>query len=322
MGKLELNNRLELVKRNVQEIVTKEELYNLMEYTEHPTAYVGYEPSGKIHMGHVLTVNKLIDLQKAGFQITVLLADLHAYLNQKGTLDEVRETADYNKRCFIALGLDKEKTNFVYGSDFQLGSDYMLNVLKLTRATSLNRAKRSMDEVGRKIKDPKVSQMVYPIMQAVDIAMLKVNVAVGGIDQRKIHMLAREELPKLGYEAPICIHTPILLGLDGTKMSSSSENYISVDDTEKTIKKKLNKAFCTAGEVNDNPVIDLFRYHIFPRYDEIIFERPEKYGGDMTFHNQQELEKSFTSGALHPMDLKSGAAKYMNLILGPVRDLL
>ncbi len=322
MGRLELNNRLELVKRNVQEIVTIEELYNLMEHTEHPTAYVGYEPSGKIHIGHVLTVNKLIDLQKAGFKITVLLADLHAYLNQKGALNEVREIADYNKRCFIALGLDKEKTNFVYGSDFQLGSDYMLNVLKLTRATSLNRAKRSMDEVGRKMKDPKVSQMVYPIMQVVDIAMLKVNVAVGGIDQRKIHMLAREELPKLGYAAPICIHTPILLGLDGTKMSSSSENYISVDDTEKSIKKKLNKAFCTAGEVNDNPVIDLFRYHIFPRYDEIIFERPEKYGGDMTFHSQQELENSFTLGTLHPMDLKSGAAKYMNLILGPVRDLL
>ncbi|MGP8337453.1 MAG: tyrosine--tRNA ligase [Methanosarcinaceae archaeon] len=315
-------DRLNFIKRNVQEIVTEEGLDDLVISKEHPTAYVGYEPSGKIHMGHVLTVNKLIDLQKAGFEITVLLADLHAYLNQKGTLDEVRKTADYNKRCFIALGLDREKTNFVYGSDFQLVSDYMLNVLKLTRATSLNRAKRSMDEVGRKMDDPKVSQMVYPIMQAVDIAMLGVDVSVGGIDQRKIHMLAREELPKLGYKAPICIHTPILLGLDGTKMSSSSENYISVDDTEKSIKKKLNKAFCTAGEVKDNPVIDLFRYHIFPRYDEIIFERPDKYGGDMTFYSQQELENSFTSGNLHPMDLKNGAAKYMNLILGPVRDVL
>ena len=315
-------DRLELIKRNVQEIVTEEELDSLVAAKEHPTAYVGYEPSGKIHMGHVLTVNKLIDLQNAGFEITVLLADVHAYLNQKGTMEEVRETADYNKRCFIALGLDAEKTNFVYGSDFQLGSEYMLNVLKLTRATSLNRAKRSMDEVGRKMKDPKVSQMVYPIMQAVDIAMLGVDVAVGGIDQRKIHMLAREGLPGFGHKAPICIHTPILLGLDGTKMSSSSENFISVDDTEKAVTKKLNKAFCTAGEVEDNPIIDLFKYHIFPRYDEVVFERPEKYGGDMTFHSQQELEEKFASGELHPADLKGGAGKYMNLILGPVRDVL
>jgi tyrosyl-tRNA synthetase len=77
--------RLELVKRNVQEIVTEEELEELLNKKEAPCAYVGYEPSGKIHMGHVLTVNKLIDLQKAGFKVTVLLADVHAYLNRKGT---------------------------------------------------------------------------------------------------------------------------------------------------------------------------------------------------------------------------------------------
>ena len=101
-------DRLELVKRNIEEIVTEEELQELLKKKEDPRAYVGYEPSGKIHMGHVLTVNKLIDLQKAGFKITVLLADMHAYLNKKGTLEEVRKIADYNRRCFIALGLDEE----------------------------------------------------------------------------------------------------------------------------------------------------------------------------------------------------------------------
>lgn len=314
--------RIDLIKRNVQEIVTEKELSELLESGESPSVYTGYEPSGKIHLGHVLTVNKLLDLQNAGFDVTVLLADVHAYLNQKGTLEEVRKIADYNKRCFLALGLDPEKTNFVYGSDFQLGPDYMLNVLKLTCSSSLNRARRSMDEVGRKMEDPRVSQMVYPIMQAIDIAMLGVDVAVGGIDQRKIHMLAREGLPGLGYKAPICIHTPILLGLDGKKMSSSSENYISVDDDEAAIKKKLKKAFCPAGEVQDNPVLALFRYHIIPRYETVVFERPEKFGGDLECKNYAELESVFEDGTLHPMDLKNGAAKYMNMILEPVREVL
>ena len=177
--------RLELVKRNVQEIVTEGELEELLNKEEAPCAYVGYEPSGKIHMGHVLTVNKLIDLQKAGFKVIVLLADLHAYLNRKGTLEEVRKIADYNRRCFVALGLDEKKTDFVYGSDYQFGAEYMLNVLKLSRAVTLNRARRSMDEVGRAMDDPLVSQMVYPLMQAVDIAMLKIDVAVGDIDRGK-----------------------------------------------------------------------------------------------------------------------------------------
>lgn len=315
-------DRLELIKRNVQEIVTEEELTKLLETKEHPTAYVGYEPSGKIHMGHVLTVNKLLDLQKAGFKITVLLADVHAYLNQKGTLEQVREIADYNKRCFIALGLDPKETNFVYGSDYQLSSEYMLNVLKLTRLTSLNRARRSMDEVGRQMDDPKVSQMVYPIMQAIDIAMLGVDVAVGGIDQRKIHMLAREGLPSIGFPAPLCIHTPIILGFDGNKMSSSNDNFISVDDTEEQINAKMKKAFCPAGEVENNPVLELFRYHICPRYEEVVFRRPEKFGGDLQCRSYGELEQVYASGQLHPMDLKNGAARYMNMILETVRSVI
>ena len=315
-------DRLELIKRNVQEIVTEGELEELLNNKETPRAYVGYEPSGKIHMGHVLTVNKLIDLQKAGFEITVLLADVHAYLNRKGTLEEVRKIADYNKRCFIPLGLDKEKTNFVYGSDYQLGAEYMLNVLKLSRAVTLNRARRSMDEVGRAMDDPTVSQMVYPLMQAIDIAMLGVDVAVGGIDQRKIHMLARENLKSLGFETPICIHTPILLGLDGTKMASSKENFISVDDTEEEIYRKLKKAYCKIGDTEENPVLALFRYHIFPRYETVVIERPEKFGGNITYTSYEEMENAFVAESVHPMDLKNSAAKYINDILDSVRKVL
>ena len=313
-------DRMALITRNTEEIVTQKELETLIESKESPTAYVGYEPSGKIHMGHVLTVNKLIDLQNAGFNVTVLLADVHAYLNEKGTMEEVRKIADFNRECFIALGLDESKTNYVYGSDYQLEPDYMLSVLKLARATTLNRAKRSMDEVSRNADNPMVSQMVYPLMQAVDIALLGVDVAVGGIDQRKIHMLAREGLPGLGYKAPICIHTPILLGLDGKKMSSSSNNFISMDDTEKALKKKVNKAFCPEGDIVDNPVLALFKYHIIPRYEEITIQRPEKYGGDLHYESYEEMEAAFASKELHPMDLKAGAADYMNRILEPVRE--
>jgi tyrosyl-tRNA synthetase len=315
-------DRLELVKRNVEEIVTEDELQELLNRKEAPCAYVGYEPSGKIHMGHVLTVNKLIDLQKAGFGIVVLLADVHAYLNKKGTLEEVRKIADYNRRCFIALGLDKEKTEFVYGSDYQLGAEYMLNVLKLSRVVTLNRARRSMDEVGRAMDDPTVSQMIYPLMQAIDISMLKVDVAVGGIDQRKIHMLARENLKNLGFETPICIHTPILLGLDGTKMASSKDNFISVDDTEEEIYRKLKKAYCKVGDVEENPILALFRYHIFPRYETILIERPEKFGGNLKYTNYSDMERAFVEEAVHPMDLKNAVAKYINEILSPVRKVL
>ncbi len=315
-------DKLALITRNTEEVVTREELESLVNSDNQCSAYVGYEPSGKIHMGHVLTVNKLLDLQQAGFKITVLLADVHAYLNEKGTMDEVKMIAAYNKRCFIALGLDEKNTKFVLGSSYQLDHDYMLDVLKLARSTTLNRARRSMDEVSRDAENPKVSQMIYPLMQALDIAHLGVDVAVGGIDQRKIHMLAREGLPELGYRAPVCIHTPILLGLDGKKMSSSKGNYISVDDTPDDMKKKMKGAFCVEGEVKDNPVLALFKYHITPRYPEIVVKRPEKYGGDLHYESYEALEADFAEKKLHPMDMKTAAADYMNQILEPVRKLM
>ena len=315
-------HRLELVKRNVQEIVTEEELEELLNRKEVPCAYVGYEPSGKIHMGHVLTVNKLIDLQKAGFKVTVLLADVHAYLNRKGTLEDVRKIADYNRRCFVALGLDEKETDFVYGSDYQFGAEYMLNVLKLSRAVTLNRARRSMDEVGRAMDDPTVSQMVYPLMQAVDIAMLKVDIAVGGIDQRKIHMLARENLKSIGFKTPVCIHTPILIGLDGTKMSSSKDNFISVDDTGEEIHRKFKKAYCKIGDLENNPILAILRYHIFPRYETVVIERPEKFGGNLIYTSYYEMENDFVAERVHPMDLKNATAKYVDKILESVRNVL
>ena len=308
----------ERVTRNTVEVVTDDDLRALL---ARPTkrVYAGYEPSGEIHLGHLVTINKLVDLQAAGFEVTVLLADLHAFLNRKGTMEKVRELADYNKRCFEGLGL--KNVTYVLGSDLQLSPDYQLLVLQLSQQITLNRATRSMDEVGRQMDHPTVSQMIYPIMQMADIALLKADAAVGGIDQRKIHMLAREHLVNFGYQAPVCIHTPILNGLDGKKMSSSQGNYISVADTEEDILKKCQKAFCPP-EIPENPVLQIFQHHIFPRLPEITIKRPEKFGGDKTFTSNADLESAYGKSEIHPLDLKKTCGQSLVEILAPVREYI
>jgi len=305
-----------LVTRNAVEVVTDDELRALL-LKDRKRVYAGYEPSGEIHLGHLVTVNKLIDLKEAGFEVVVLLADLHAFLNRKGTMEQVGELAEYNKRCFEGLGL--RDVEYVLGSELQLSPDYQLMVLRLSQQITLNRAKRSMDEVGRNMDAPTVSQMIYPIMQMVDIAKLGVDAAVGGIDQRKIHMLAREHLLNVGYPAPVCIHTPILNGLDGKKMSSSSGNYISVADTVEDIEKKCQKAFCPP-ECEENPILQIFQYHIFPRAGAITIKRPAKFGGDREFLQFKELEEAYRKGEIHPLDVKKTAGIYLGDILSCVRD--
>jgi tyrosyl-tRNA synthetase len=307
-----------LAARNTVEVVTDEELRALLERPK-KRVYAGYEPSGEIHLGHLVTINKLVDLQRAGFGVVVLLADLHAFLNRKGPMERVGELADYNRKCFEGLGL--RNVEYVLGTDLQLDPEYQLLMLGLSQEITLARATRSMDEVGRQMDHPTVSQMIYPIMQIADIAKLKVDAAVGGIDQRKIHMLAREHLVNFGYPAPVCIHTPILSGLDGKKMSSSQGNYISVADSGEEIRKKCQKAFCPP-EVEDNPILQILQHHIFSRVEPVRLTRPEKFGGNREFSTYAEIEAAYRNGEIHPLDLKKTTAEYLVEILAPVREYI
>lgn len=284
------------------------------------TVYCGYEPSGKIHFGHALSAQKLIDFQKLGARVIVLLADLHAYLNDKGTLEEIRRVAEYNKHCFIALGLDPKRTEFLLGSNFQLKPKFMMDVLRMATSTTLFRAHRSMAEIARHLKDPDVAQVLYPLMQAVDIAYLKVNVAVGGIDQRKVHMVAREKLPALGYKKPVCVHMPLLHGLDGAdKMSSSKGNFIAIDDEPSVIKKKVIKAFCPLKQTKDNPIIEYVEHIVLPILGKLEVDREVKYGGPLEVEDATELRKLYAFGKLHPADLKVAVAEALARVLEPVR---
>jgi len=317
----------ELLMRNVDEVVTEEEVAAIAADPAGKRAYVGYEPSGVLHIGHLLTANKLIDLQEAGMEVIVLLADVHAYLNGKGTFEEIRETAEQMRAQFLAYGLDESKTEFVYGSEYQLEEDYVLDLHELELSTTLSRAQRAMAELQGG-ETAKVSHVVYPLMQALDIEYLDLDLAVGGMDQRKVHMLMREELPGLGYEARPCLHTPIVADLttgEG-KMSSSEGVTISMEDSTADIESKVNSAFCPPtrdpeGDL-ENPVLELFEYHVFPRFESVLVERPEKYGGDLEYSEYEDLAADLESGELHPADAKGTLATYLDELIAPGRAAL
>ncbi len=134
------------------------------------------------------------------------------------------------------------------------------------------------------------------------------------MEQRKIHMLARELLPK----KVVCIHNPVLTGLDGeSKMSSSKGNFIAVDDSPETIKEKIRKAYCPAGVIEKNPIMEIAKY--FLEYP-LTIKRPEKFGGDITVNSYEELENLFINKKLHPMDLKNAVAEELIKILEPIRE--
>ena len=305
---MDIDTAIENISKDTAEIIELEELKEIMKRDE-KVAYVGFEPSGKVHLGHALTIKKMKALQDAGFKIKIFIANLHAYLNGKGTLKEINETAAYNIKCFKALGLDENNTDFILGSD-RMSKEYMVKVFQAATLITIQRAQRSMAQVSRD-ETHNVAEALYPVMQALDIHDLGVNVAVGGMEQRKIHMLARELLPRLNMETPVCIHIPLIHGTDGSdKMSSSKGNFIAIDDTPKEIKNKVNKSFCPTGVIEDNPVIEMAHYYIFDKNEKMLIERPEKFGGNLEL-TEEELLDIYSKEELHPMDLKNTVSKYL-----------
>jgi tyrosyl-tRNA synthetase len=323
---------LDRIIRNTEEIVTHDELKVLMEEKK-PSAYIGIEPSGLMHIGSIICIEKVKDLLDAGFKVTVLLADWHAYLNDKlgGDIENIRACGGYIKDCFSAFGVESKELEFVFATDLLDSMEYWEKVLRISKKSSLQRIKRALTIMGRNENEAEMdaSMLIYPAMQVADIFALNVDVALGGMDQRKAHMLARDISQKLGWRKVVAIHTPLLPGLEGggrmdpieAKMSKSNpENSIFIHDSSEEIERKIKKAYCPEGQISGNPVMDICKYIIFNTFDQMMISRQEKYGGDLQIKSYAELEKVFSSGELHPQDLKNSVSYHINEILKPVGE--
>ena len=329
----EIMDKLSVLASHTEEIVTREELEQVLEQPK-PRAYIGFEPSGTVHLGWKICTNKIKDFLAAGFDFTVLLADWHAYINDKldGDLEAIQLCGRYMQDCFAAMGVDNSKIEYVYASDYVGDPAYWELVLKTSKAVSVARVKRAMDIMGRDAEEVEkdLSKLFYPVMQVSDIYFLDVDVAYGGTDQRHAHMLARDVAKKLNKKSPVAIHTPLLTGLQAgsrmdpieAKMSKSKpDSMISIHDTPEEVNRKIKKSYCPEKEVKGNPILEMCRYIIFPdiQGEPLVINRPEKFGGPLSFASYQALEEAFLQN-LHPLDLKQAVARFINSILAPVHQ--
>ena len=129
---MNIDKRVELIKRNTAEILTEEDLKALLKEKKNPVIYWGTAPTGKPHVGYFLPMLKVADFLKAGFKVKILLADLHAALdNTPWPLLEKRY--EYYSKIIPALikatGVDTKNLEFVKGSDYQLKPEYIYDVL-------------------------------------------------------------------------------------------------------------------------------------------------------------------------------------------------
>ncbi len=336
---MDIETKLDLIHSlPTEEVVTKEDMRTLLETKSHPVHYIGLEISGMPHIGHILVAGKKInDLDKAGIKTQVLLADWHTVANNKlgGDWERIIKASEFYRRLF---NLVCPNTRVVLGSELYKNNDeYWKTLIKMSRKVTMARATRTMIIQGRSEKDVlHVSQYIYPIMQINDIRELGVDIPHSGIDQRRVHMLAKELFKEFDFNGIVPLHHHLLASLAeppkvhessdkeeivaAMKMSKSKAgSAISILASDSEVMHTLKNAWCPLGIVDENPVLELCKYVIFPTLGHLTVERDAKYGGDEEFHSYAELQGAFSEKKLHPVDLKTSVGRSISSILEPIR---
>ncbi len=355
---MDWKKRLDLIKRNTEEILTEEDLIKFLKDGEKLHHYIGFEISGKPHLGHGLVcMSKIKDFVDAGFDCSIFLADWHSWINDKlgGDMKIIHEVGvPFFKEALIAaykcVGGDPKDLKFVLGSELYHNNDsYWETVIDVSKNTTLGRIQRSTTIMGRKEGEAiDFAKLIYPPMQVADIFNQKINLAHAGNDQRKAQVIARDVALKLKNPLkdskgnpikPVAVHGHLILGLQKPtvwpvpkgkiqelwgemKMSKSiPSSAIYMTDSEEEVRKKISGAFCPEGEVDFNPLLDWAKYLVFINdKSSLEVKRPEKFGGNKNYKSYGELLSDFKEKKLHPMDFKSAMADKLVEIMEPARE--
>lgn len=289
--------------------------------------YVGFEPSGKAHIGWKVLSLQLKRMLEADANVLIFLADWHAWVNDKfgGNMEDIQETAVYMEETFRALldypeeGDGPGQLRFYWASQLMDSGDYWARVLRCSKGATLPMVRKTFTIMGRDeaSSDHDLSKFYYPAMQAADIFELDIDVAIGGMDQRKAHMFMRDMASKWNWKKATCIHTPILSSLKATgvrmdsfdhKMSKSDPNgALLLHDTLEQVQKKMKKAYLDP-EDEHSPVYELAQHVVFPEFGHIQVTPNPKFGEPSTWNDLQSFKAAVVDGTLHPFDAKMGVA--------------
>ena len=339
-----MSAKLQLITRNLGEVLHQDKIEDILK-TRNLKIYWGTAPTGKPHIAYFVPLMKIADFLSADCQVTVLLADLHAYLdNMKAPWDRLKLRTTYYekviKACLVGMGVSIEKLKFVVGTSYQLTEKYNLDAYRLAAISSIHDSKKAGAQVVKQVEHPLLSSLIYPGLQALDEEYLGVDAQFGGIDQRKIFVYAEKFLPLLGYEKRAHLMNTMVPGLTGDKMSSSIEDSkIDLLDSPQDVERKIKKAFCEEGN-KENGLLPFCKVVLFPLTQllsemknepavhgktllpgKFVIQRPEKWGGDLVYETYDKIEADFVSKKLHPGDLKQGIIDAINQLLVPLQEL-
>ena len=250
--------------RGVSDIISREEFVRMLQSGKSLRLKMGFDPSRPdIHLGHVVGLRKLRQLQELGHQVILIVGDWTAQIGDPSgqsatrpmlTHEQVIENAESYLRQFFKV-VDEGKTEVRWQSEW-FGKFTLADVIGLTgRFTVAQFLER--DDFAKRFSEHRpiaITELLYPLLQAYDSVEIKSDVEFGGTDQMFNLLVGRELQGMLGQTPQQCFLMPILVGTDGTmKMSKSLDNYVGVEEPPNDMYGKLMS-------LPDNRIVSYFEY--------------------------------------------------------------
>ncbi|GAB0137852.1 hypothetical protein EsDP_00006105 [Epichloe bromicola] len=324
------SERFALLRENLAEVLNPEIIESILAEGRSPKIYWGTATTGRPHCGYFVPAIKIAQFLAAGCDVTILLADIHGFLdNLKAPIELVEQRVHFYRYVITAIleavGVSTEKLRFVQGSSYQKSPEYVMDLYKLTSLVSEHDAKKAGAEVVKQTANAPLSGLLYPILQVLDEQYLDVDAQFGGLDQRKLFTAAKEWLPKIGYRERAHLLNPMVPGLQGGKMSSSDQDSkIDLLDAPEVVAKKIKKATAAPQVVEDNGVLAFVEYVLLPASGlkegkrEFKVERERDGLEPLVYDNIAQMQEDYKNDKLTPQLLKPAVAKTLNELLAPI----
>jgi tyrosyl-tRNA synthetase len=231
---MDINERYALITRNLQEVIGEpDEIKKIL--SDRPLKiYWGTAATSRIHVAYYVQMLKIADYLQAGCEVTILIADLHAFLdNMKSSFELINHRAEYYKiviqTMLTSMGVSINRLKFVKGTDFQLSDKYTLDMYKANSFITCKAAQHAGAEVVKQSDNPMMNGLLYPTLQALDEEYLGIDASTCGVDQRKILIHSKIIMPKLGYKKRMHFMTKMVSGLRTAKKEEKKEIISTVD---------------------------------------------------------------------------------------------
>lgn len=230
----------ELLERGVENIYpSKDALEKVLKSGKKIKLYNGIDPTGKLHIGHGVVLNKLKQFQDLGHEVIALIGDFTATIGDPTdktatrkslTRKQVLENANGYKKQISKI-LDIKKTEFKFNSKW-LDKLNFSDLINLASKFSVQRLlERDMFE--KRIKDGKIihlHEFLYPAMQGYDCVAMDVDLEIGGSDQTFNMLAGRTLMKKMKNKEKFVLTTKLLEDPTGAKMSTSGTGMVNLAD--------------------------------------------------------------------------------------------